>query len=509
MHCAAVEWSNLHRIVVALLLPASPCAGANDFDAAVRAAESGDYESALRTFTELAASGDSRGENGLGVLYLRGQGVDRDVDRAAALFRSAADKGLRTAQKNLGELYVEGVGVERDARAALHWFRLAAAQGEQERSSASGDVRAGQGVEQDHALAKEWFHKSAEQGNAEAQANIGHLYRAGYGTDRDYVLAYAWYGVSAANGFEMGPELRDSVAEMLTSSQLESARKIAPRNMDGVRRRRVTVDGAVRGSGICVPPATRTGAACPPAGDHRGRGPAHRRSGAWRTVSVRFCCTSSRWRRKLMPSSTWSPGMRGLTCARTRPRDGADGDAVEHDGLDRDDVAGSPHPRRRPAPQADASRDPGRYGDAGRARIEQEHDIRSVDRSGSEVVPLPILREHHLARAVVMRARIDGAIGILAFGEPLAERDARNREQHDPGAGDHPHAESACGLGGGRRSSHACRIRVANESAIMRCADRIWNRADRHRSRGLVEMGARCRVAYLPGHASSTMIVAW
>ena len=215
-------------IVVSLLLPASPCAGANDFDAAVRAAESGDYETALRTFTELAASGDSRGENGLGVLYLRGQGVDRDVDRAVVLFRSAAEKGLRTAQKNLGELYVEGVGVERDALAAMHWFRLAATQGDAGAQLRLGVVYAqGRGVEQDHALAKEWFHKSAEQGNAEAQANIGHLYRAGYGTDRDYVLAYAWYGVSAANGFGMGPELRDSVAEMLTSSQLESARKIA------------------------------------------------------------------------------------------------------------------------------------------------------------------------------------------------------------------------------------------------------------------------------------------
>ena len=143
-------------------------------------------------------------------------------------FSPRQKKGLRTAQKNLGELYVEGVGVERDAGAAMHWFRLAAVQGDAGAQLRLGVMYArGRGVEQDHALAMEWFHKSAEQGNAEAQANMGHLYRAGYGTDRDYVLAYAWYGVSAANGFEMGPELRDSIAEMLTSSQLESARKIA------------------------------------------------------------------------------------------------------------------------------------------------------------------------------------------------------------------------------------------------------------------------------------------
>ena len=56
----------------------------------------------------------ARGENGLGVLYLRGHGWDRNVERAVALFRSAAEKGLRAAEKNLGELYAEGVGVPRD-----------------------------------------------------------------------------------------------------------------------------------------------------------------------------------------------------------------------------------------------------------------------------------------------------------------------------------------------------------------------------------------------------------
>ena len=73
----------------------------------------------------------------------------------------------------------------------------------------------------------ELFRESASQRNAEAQANIGHLYRAGYGVDRDYVLAYAWYGVAAASGFEMGPELRESVAQLLTPSQLEQGRSIA------------------------------------------------------------------------------------------------------------------------------------------------------------------------------------------------------------------------------------------------------------------------------------------
>ena len=215
-------------ILGALLVPVSFWAGAVDFDASVRAAEEGDYETAVRGFTALAESGDPRGENGLGVLHLRGQGLEQDIDRAVALFRSAADKGLRSAQKNLGEMYAEGVGVERNAEAAAHWFRLAADQQDAGAQLSLGVMYArGRGVTQDYAQAMDWFHKFAEQGNAEAQANIGHLYRAGYGVDRDYVLAYAWYGVSAANNFTMGPELRDSVAVYLTPSQLDRARRIA------------------------------------------------------------------------------------------------------------------------------------------------------------------------------------------------------------------------------------------------------------------------------------------
>ena len=215
-------------LIVLVLFPESPHAGETDFDTAVQAAESGDYETALQMFQDMAANGDARGENGLGVLYLRGQGVERDVDRAAALFRAAAGKGLRTAQKNLGELHMEGVGVERDYRAARRWFGLAAGQGDSGAQLSLGMMYAqGLGVGQDYARAMDWFRESAEQGNAEAQANIGHLYRAGYGIERDYELAYAWYGVSAASGFEMGPELRESVAEYLTPSQLERARGVA------------------------------------------------------------------------------------------------------------------------------------------------------------------------------------------------------------------------------------------------------------------------------------------
>ena len=215
-------------LAVGFFVLAPVCVAADAFEAAVRAAEAGDFETAVGKFRALAAADDPRGENGLGVLYLRGDGLERNVERAVELFRSAAKRGLRAAEKNLGELYAEGVGVPRDDELAAHWFGLAAAKGDAGAQVSLGVMHAqGRGVPQDHARAMELFRQSADQGNAEAQANIGHLYRAGYGVARDYVLAYAWYGVAAASGFNMGPELRESVAQLLMPSQLEQGRSVA------------------------------------------------------------------------------------------------------------------------------------------------------------------------------------------------------------------------------------------------------------------------------------------
>ena len=158
------------------------------------------------------------------------RGSSRISNARSGLFRSAAERGLRSAEKNLGELYAEGVGVPRDDAAAVHWFGRAASRGDAGAQLSLGVMYArGRGVTLDYTRAMELFRMSAVQGNAEAQANIGHLYRAGFGVERDYVLAYAWYGVAAASDFAMGPELRESVAEYLTSSQLEQGRSIARR----------------------------------------------------------------------------------------------------------------------------------------------------------------------------------------------------------------------------------------------------------------------------------------
>ena len=199
-----------------------------DFETAVAAVSVGDYMTARREFESLADRGDSRGKNGLGVLYTRGWGVEQDLGKAFDLFSEAAREGLRAAENNLGEMYMRGLGVEQDYRKAYEWCMKAAEKGDSDAQNNLGVMYAeGLGVEQDFSAAMAWFQKSAKQGNVEAQANIGHLFRTGDGVGRDYVLAYAWYGIAAAGGLDMGVQLRDSVAAFLNEQEIEQARSIA------------------------------------------------------------------------------------------------------------------------------------------------------------------------------------------------------------------------------------------------------------------------------------------
>ena len=214
-------------LAVALVCPL-PSARA-DFDTALAAVDSGDYALALMEFRALAQRGDPRGENGLGILHLRGNAVPRDLKAAFNFFHSAATKGLAVAQNNLAETYDNGWGVRADPLQARHWYAVAAEQGNVDARAALGIMLLdGRGVPQATEQGRAWLEQAAYAGHPEAQAHLGHLYRAGdAGLARDYVKAYAWYGVAAAGGYDMGPEFRDSVALYLSPADLRAAQQLA------------------------------------------------------------------------------------------------------------------------------------------------------------------------------------------------------------------------------------------------------------------------------------------
>jgi TPR repeat protein len=88
-----------------------------------------DYHGAERYFRLAAESGDPAASANLGLLYLRGWGVDQSTRTAVRLFKQASNAGNLIASENLGEIYARGIGVDRDVKRARDWYERALAQG--------------------------------------------------------------------------------------------------------------------------------------------------------------------------------------------------------------------------------------------------------------------------------------------------------------------------------------------------------------------------------------------
>ena len=184
---------NLHvLLMVSLLTCAGGVAIAQDYDAGLKAAQAGDFQTALKEWNPLADQGDADAQHNLGVMYANGRGVVEDDAEAARWYRLAADQGLADAQHNLGWMYADGEGVPEDDAEAVRWYRLA-----------------------------------ADQGLAGAQYNLGLMYANGEGVLQDNVTAHMWFNIAGANGDEDGRDNREKIERKMTPADISEAQKRA------------------------------------------------------------------------------------------------------------------------------------------------------------------------------------------------------------------------------------------------------------------------------------------
>ena len=168
---------------------------------------------------EAAEQGDAEEQNTLGVLYLKGIGVEQDNEQAAQWFHKAAEQGHVLAQFNLGLCYDQGVGVAQDSEQAAQWFRKAAEQGHVTAQLNLGlCYHQGIGVAQDNEQAAAWFHKAAEQGHAGAQFNLGVFYLKGIGVAQDAEKAVEWFRKAAEQGHEEAVGILRQIEEISSAN---------------------------------------------------------------------------------------------------------------------------------------------------------------------------------------------------------------------------------------------------------------------------------------------------
>lgn len=281
-------------IFLRLLLPIVISAGSSTlaaagFDEGVANYRAGNYEGALKEWTESAEQGDADAQFNLGCLFLRGEGTPPDRARAREWFRKAADqdefdsrtwlftadggsqteegrktyfsKKLAPSQKfhltfvaelengnlmrwpcstdekngaetqfKIGLMYETGkTGLPKNEKQAAVWYRKAA-----ERDFAAAQTKlaymygAGRGVERNQTEAGKLLRRAAELGDAVAQDNVGAMYEKGiYGVTRNLVMAYVMYSHAAAAGNKLSIASLAELKARLSPSELREGETLA------------------------------------------------------------------------------------------------------------------------------------------------------------------------------------------------------------------------------------------------------------------------------------------
>ncbi len=133
-----------------------------DYQAGAAAYDAGDYAKALRIWQPLAEKGDTSAQRGMGKLYEKGHGVERDFTAAIKWYRPAAEKGDAESQYRLSVGYGYGLGVKQDEAKAMEWLRKAAENGQKraQRSLAKGYEDGLYDLPRDPEKAKYWYDRS-------------------------------------------------------------------------------------------------------------------------------------------------------------------------------------------------------------------------------------------------------------------------------------------------------------------------------------------------------------
>jgi TPR repeat protein len=118
------------------------------------------------------------------------------------------------------------------AKAYAEWLPLARQGNADAQHNLGLMYRNGHGVPQNYAEAVRWYRLAADQGNAIAQSNLGRMYYNGRGVPQDYIQAHMWSNLAASRLTEparrdIAIKNRDIVAGMMTPAQIAKAQRLA------------------------------------------------------------------------------------------------------------------------------------------------------------------------------------------------------------------------------------------------------------------------------------------
>jgi TPR repeat protein len=190
--------------------------------------ENGNYDLAFSKLNPLAESGVAMAQNTVGRMYLQGQGVAQDSNKALILFRKAANQGLANAKNNLGVMYAAGGTIPQDYKQAIAFFQQAADQGFSLAMNNLADMyEKGLGVNPDHVEADKWRKRSQNIRPAKNSTPIGietvgkKEYEKGLGS------YYSWDFAGAAESFRQAAEKGHPEAQLILASMYRQGQGVS------------------------------------------------------------------------------------------------------------------------------------------------------------------------------------------------------------------------------------------------------------------------------------------
>ncbi|KAK3279694.1 hypothetical protein CYMTET_12435 [Cymbomonas tetramitiformis] len=136
------------------------------------------HEKALTCFLRAARGGCLAAATDAGVMLWE----NGKKEEAASWYTQAAEGGDPTGACNLGLAYLSGDGVRKDLSSAISWLTMAATSGNARAAYQLGLCsQHGNGTLQDMTAAAGWYKRSAEWGNMRAMHNLALCHRLGRG----------------------------------------------------------------------------------------------------------------------------------------------------------------------------------------------------------------------------------------------------------------------------------------------------------------------------------------
>ncbi|KAI1334109.1 hypothetical protein F5Y15DRAFT_313632 [Xylariaceae sp. FL0016] len=172
-----------------------------------------DFKIAQRWFERGIKHGDAQSQWGLGIMFLRGYGVTRNIPRATELFKASADQDYSLAHVALGALHLDQ-GQADDLKIASSYFEAAVRWANIEAQYYLAEmIHHGVGRDKTCGMAMAYYKNVAEKAepllSSWAEANQAY-------EDGDYELALLDYVLAAEQGYE---KAQNNVAYLLDETQ--------------------------------------------------------------------------------------------------------------------------------------------------------------------------------------------------------------------------------------------------------------------------------------------------